>query len=183
MALLSQSDVEARLGRNLTAEEATAFATMNVALQTRVERMIGSSLETEELSYRYYDGGVQHLKIDPCTDIARVDLVDDDLNLVTIYDTSDYQLEPVNRTLKTMVRFRYTSMTGLNNIRVQAKFSIAGDTETTAVVKDAMLDFFVAEINNSNNVKRESIEGYTIEFASTEAKTALDKISYLFPEV
>ena len=62
MALISQSEVEARLGRSLTAEEASSFTSINNALQAYVERMIGSSVESVAASTRYYDGGVQHLR-------------------------------------------------------------------------------------------------------------------------
>lgn len=185
MALLTQSDVEARLQRSLTAEEQTAFTVINAALQASVERMIGSGVEEASETTRYYDGGMQHLKIDPCTNISSVKQVDDDDAVVYTYDTSDYTTEPRNRTLKTMIRHRNNSgfVRGINNIAVAAKFSIYGDTDTLNIVKDAMLNALVAEVQNSNNIKRESIEGYSVEYASTEAKAALAPIKYLFPEV
>jgi hypothetical protein len=39
MALVSQSDLEARLGRPLTAEEATAFTSINAAHQAYIENL------------------------------------------------------------------------------------------------------------------------------------------------
>lgn len=184
MALLSQSDAEARLGRALTGSETSAFTVMNAALQAHVERLIGSSLEQAGVTTRYYDGGVQHLRVDPCTDVASVKLVDDDLSAVYTYDTSDYAVEPLNRTLKTWLRHRSGPfVTGLNNIAVEAKFSIFGDTNTLNTVKNALLEALVAELENNDNVKRESIEGYSVEYASTEAKDALATIRFLFPEI
>ena len=79
---------------------------LEAALQAHVERLIGSSLEQAGVTTRYYDGGVQHLRVDPCTDVASVKLVDDDLSAVYTYDTSDYAVEPLNRTLKTWLRHR-----------------------------------------------------------------------------
>ena len=184
MALISQEDLEARLGRSLTAEEQAAFPSINSGIQSNIEKLIGSLVEPETLRDRYFDGGVQHLAIDPCTDIASVTLVDDDEVSVYVYDTTDFTKEPRNTIMKTMLRHRAGRfMTGINNIKINAKFSINGDAQVLAIVKDAMLDALLGEINNSSNVKRESIEGYSIEYASTEAKDALNKISLLFPQI
>lgn len=184
MALITQSDVEARLGRSLTAEETTAFTLINSSLQALVERIIGSSVESVSATNRYYDGGVQHLAIDPCTSITSVDQVDDDLASIYTYTSSEYSKEPIHRTTKTMLRHRTGAFaTGINNIRVNAKFSINEDTDTLNIIKDTMINALVAEIQNTNNIKRESIEGYSVEFQTVEAKTSLEQIKYLFPGV
>ena len=184
MALISQSEVEARLGRSLTAEEASSFTSINNALQAYVERMIGSSVESVAASTRYYDGGVQHLRIDPCTAITAVKYVDDDSLVEYTWDSSDYTAEPINRTLKTMIRNRDGKFNrGINNVSVTAKFSIYDDASTLYIVRDALISSLVNEIGNNNNVKRESIEGYSIEYANTETIDALSKLTYLFPEV
>lgn len=184
MALISQSDLEARLGRSLTAEEASAFTVVNAANQAYVEGMIGSSVESANPVTRYYDGGVQHLSIDPCTDLSAVKLVDDDQVATYTYDTTDYTTEPVNKTLKTMLRHRAGKFsTGINNIAVTAKFSIYGDTNMLNIVKDALLQALVLEITNSRGISKESIEGYSVEFASPESRAALDKLRYFFPGV
>lgn len=184
MALISQSDIEARLGRSLTAEETTTFTIVNNALQSKVELMIGSDVEEVSETTRYYDGGVQHLPINPCTNITSVKLVDDDQVATDTYDTTDYTTEPINKTLKTMLRHRSGAFSiGINNIAIAAKFSIYGDTDTLNIVKDAMINALVSEVNNSDNIKRESIEGYSIEYATTETKNSLASIKYLFPEI
>ncbi len=183
MALIVQSDLEARLGRALSSEEASAFTLINSAVQAYVENLIGSNVESDTAATRYYDGGVQHLKIDPCTSITNIYLVDDDQTVVDTYDTTDYTKEPINKTLKTMIRHRSGAFaTGINNIAIAAKFSIFEDTKTLNIVKDAMLSYLASEIQNTSNVKRESIEGYSIEFASTESQASLAPIKYLFPE-
>ena len=184
MALITQSDIEARLDRSLTAEETTTFTIVNNALQSKVEQMIGSDVESVSETTRYYDGGVQHLPINPCTNITSVKLVDDDQVATDTYDTTDYTTEPINKTLKTMLRHRSGAFSiGINNIAVAAKFSIYGDTDTLNIVKDAMINALVSEVNNSDNIKRESIEGYSIEYATTETKNSLASIKYLFPEI
>lgn len=184
MALISQSDLEARLGRPLNASEISAFTIINNANQSYIEKRIGSGVESVSATSRYYDGGLQHLPIDPCTGITAVTLVDEDNNTDLEVDTSDYTTEPVNTTLKTMVRYRYGKFNyGLNNIKVTAKFSIYDDTPTLNIVKDALLEALVSEIDNGENILKESIEGYSVEFASTESKSKLDSIKFLFPGI
>lgn len=184
MALIAQSDLEARLQRSLTAEEVSAFTLINNSNQAYVEKLIGSDVEAVNASTRYYDGGLQHLPIDPCTDISAVKLVDDDQVVTDTFDTTDYTTEPINRTLKTMLRHRAGGfLTGINNISVTAKFSIYADTKVLNIVKDALLSAIASEIDNSGNILKESIEGYSVEFAKTETKNALDSIKYLFPGI
>lgn len=185
MALISQADLEAKLGRSLTDEEANGFTSINNALQAEVEKIIGSKLETASETTRYFDGGVQHLSINPCTEITSVKLVNDDQVAVYTYDSSDFTKEPINRTLKRYLRHRNNSgfVTGINNIEVTAKFSIAGDADTVAIVKDAMLEALASEVVNNDNIRKESIEGYSVEYASTETKSAMQRIMYLFPQV
>jgi len=184
MALIAQSDLQARLGRSLTSDEATAFVLINSATQAFVEKLIGSSVEAANESTRYYDGGVQHLKIDPCTSITALKQVDDDDVVVYTYDTTDYTTEPKNRTCKTMLRHRSGAfVTGMNNISVTAKFSIYEDTDYLNIVKNAMLDFLASEIQNVSNITKESIEGYSVEYAQSESQSALAPIKYLFPEI
>lgn len=185
MALITQSNLEARLGRSLTSEEVSVFNVANPALQAHVERIIGSSVESASESSRYYDGGVQHLKIDPCTNISSVIQVDDDDTAVYTYDTSDYVTDPKNRTVKTQIRHRNSSgfIRGINNIKVTAKFSIWADEAVRDIVKNALINALVSEVQNSSNIKKESIEGYSVEYVTTEAQSALSPIKYLFPGV
>lgn len=184
MALIAQSELEARIGRSLTSGEASDFAIINAANQAYVERLIGSSVEAANASTRYYDGGVQHLSIDPCTDITALKYVDDDSDEEYTFDNSDYTTEPVNYTVKTMLRYRNGKFSrGINNVALTAKFSTYADTNMTAIIKDALLAACENEISNTDNVKRESIEGYSVEFSDSQTKNALDKLKYLFPGV
>jgi len=181
MAFISQEEFEAKLGRSLTASEVSTFDIINAANQAYVEKFIGSSLEEEEAATRYYDGGLQHTPIDPCTDITAVALVDEYQNIVDTIDVSDYVKEPINRTLKTMIRYRFGRFyTGITNMAVTAKFSIAEDTGTVALVKAAMLEALAFEIDSSDNVVKESIEGYSVEKAKPESKSKLDAVKFLF---
>lgn len=183
MALVNQSDVANKLGRSLTTEEANAFTGVNAALQAFVEKKIGSKVDDVAETTRYYDGGVQHLKIDPCTDITSVAYVDDNQDNPSVIETSEYTKDPINSTVKIQLRSRTRFLTGIYNIAVTAKFSIYGDEPTRNIVKNALINAVASEIQNSGNIKRESIEGYSVEFAQTETLSALAPLDYLFPGV
>ena len=184
MALVSQTELEARLGRSLTAKEASAFTTINSAVQLYIEKKIGSSVEEVSASSRYYDGSVQNLSIDPCYDITAVKYVDNMSNEEYTFEDKDYTAEPINETIKYWLRNRYGKFNAsFNNITVTAKFSTYGDSGITAIVKDAILGYLEGEINDTSNIAKESIEGYSVEFASKQSKNALMKLDYLFGEV
>ena len=51
------------------------------------------------------------------------------------------------------------------------------------IVKDALLEALSSEVDNSDNVVKESIEGYSVEFAKTTTKNALDKLNTLLPRI
>ena len=185
MGLISQANLEARLGRSLNANEANAFTIINGANQAYVERVIiGSGVESASVTARYYDGNLQHIPIDPCTDVASIKLVDEDEVVTETIDSSDYTLEPRSRTLKTELRYRYGKFPrGINVVQVNAKHSIYADTDILNIVKDALLQALESEINNTDNIKRRSIEGYSVEYAGTETKDALSKLKGLFPSI
>lgn len=184
MALISQSELEARLGRSLTAEEASAFTLINAALQAHVEKMIGASVEAVEATTRYFDGGVQHLKIGPVMSVTSLTQVDDSNTLIQTYTTSDYVVDPTYKDIKMMIRHRSGPfVNGINNIAVTGKFSIYDDEDMRNIVKDSMLDALVSEIQNTSNISKESIEGYSVEYISSDAKAALSRIKFYFPEI
>jgi len=184
MALIRKSDLEARIGRDLTTEEATAFTTLVAANERYLEDLIGSSLTSTTPTTRLYDGGLQHTPIDPCTSVTAIAIVDDDAVVYDTLDTTDYTVEPVNKTLKTMVRYRNGRLpVGINNVRVSATFSLAGDSGATAIAKNALLDMLTDQIENKDNVVRESIEGYTVEFGNIKESESIKALRSLIPPV
>jgi hypothetical protein len=163
--LVTQTDLENKLGRVLTSEEAVNFTLINTAIQSYVEKMIGSSVEAESLSTRYYDGGMMNLAVDPCTDIDKVEYVDTYENSEYIFDDNEITVEPRNSTLKTMLRLRYKKFNnGFNNIAVTAKFSTYADDKITAIIKNTILDANVELIEGKEDVSSESIEGYSVTY-------------------
>lgn len=181
MALITKTDLENRLGRTLTATESSAFTIINDSAQALVERILNTEVESVSPSTRYYDGGVQYLEIDPCTDLTAVCYVDDDQNVIDTISSSEYTLDPNIRAVKTMIRYRVGRFPrGFNNIAVTAKFSIYDDADTLAIVKNALLDILTQTIENKENITSESIEGYSVsygELKETSSIKALNTIS------
>lgn len=169
MGLIKQADLEGRLSRSLTTEEQSVFPTINAAIQSELERYLSTSLEAVEASARYFDSGMQHMSIDLCTDVTSIQEVDDDLAVVQTLDSTDYQVEPVNKTLKTYIRFRNSGQPrGLNNVKVTAKFSLYGDSEARNIIIGVLLDMLAKKVSSESikgEVTKESIEGYSVEFA------------------
>lgn len=177
MSLIAQSDLEKKIGRTLNADEQSLFPTLNTAIQSYVERRLGTSVESETESTRYYDGGVQNLQIDPCTDLTAVKYVDSDSDLIETLLTTEYTSEPVNRTLKTMVRNRYGRfISGMNVVGVTAIFSTYADEDVRAITKSAILDMLAQTMENQEIVSKESIEGYTVEYTAFKETTAMNAL-------
>ena len=184
MALIAQAELEQRLNRSLTANEVALFPLVNAALQNYIEDMIGASLEPVSETLRLYDGGVQHLAIDPCSAISEVTYRDENQLVDDTIDPDDYTAYPANKTIKTQITARFGRFVkGYNNIGVRAKFSIADDTKTVAIIKRSLLEILASEIESNDNIAKESIEGYSVEYVKSETKDQLDRIGYLFPRI
>lgn len=165
MALITQTELENRLGRTLSSDEASSFAVINQTVQAYTERMLGTKVESVSPTTRYYDGGVQNLEIDPCTQITIVSYVDEAQATESQVLDTDYAKEPINRAVKTWLRSRWgTFNTGINNVAVTAKFSIYDDADTLAIVKNAMLEMLTEILDSKESVSSESIEGYSVTF-------------------
>lgn len=177
MALITKSQVESRLGRSLSTDEANSFDIINQTVQAYVERMLGSKVESVSATTRYYDGGVVNLEIDPCTAITSVKYVDDSQATESTLLSTDYTAEPINRTLKTMLRGRYSRFNrGFNNVAVTAKFSIYDDADSLVIVKNAILDTLTEIIDGKENISSESIEGYSVSFDKLEQSVAMQAL-------
>lgn len=183
MGLIKQADLEARIGRNLTTEEESVFTTINSAVQSELERYLNVSVEEVSATSRYFDSGMQHLSIDLCTNVSSVQEVDDDLTVVQTLDSTDYQVEPANKTLKTYIRFRNSGQPrGINNIKVTAKFSVYSDSEALNIVRGVLLDMLAKKISSESikgEITKESIEGYSVEFAKYNDLNKLKSFSVL----
>lgn len=182
MALINQADLEARLGRSLSADEASLFTTIQNGVQKTIENLLGVSVEDASATTRYYDGGTQNVDIDLCTGVTAIKLVDDDYVVQETLDTSDYIVEPINQTLKRYLRYRAGKMpTGFNTIAVTAKFSIYDDTELLSIVKVAALDILVSAMLNRENIRKESIEGYSVELTDYQELRSVKHLLSMLP--
>jgi hypothetical protein len=180
MALITQSDLEKRIGRSLTADEAVSFTTINLATQAYIENLLSTGVESVTATTRLYDGGVLHLPINPCTGVTDVKYVDEYGNANYTFATNEYTVEPVNKTLKYMLRNRNAKFNkGMNNISVTAKFSLYDDTPTLNIVKNAMLDILAQIVDGKENIISESIEGYSINFSNVKKTYAIQAFDTL----
>lgn len=182
MALISQSDLEAKLGRSLTGDEVNVFNVLNPATQAIVEELLNVSVESVSESSRYYDGGLHLLNIDLCTNITSVQIVDNDQVVWDTIDTSDWVAEPFNKTLKQALKHRGGRFPrGIRNVLVKAKFSIWEDVNARNIVKNALLDMLVQGIDNKSGIKKESIEGYSVEYSDFEETASMKALHTLLP--
>lgn len=162
MAYTTQGKIEDYLGRSLTADE-IAFLPTLIGLATNfINRYTATKFEADSTaSNRYYDAThVYEVPIDDCVEITEIALLatfddNDDGDLV---DDDDYISYPLNTTYKNSIRFG-SKISGHKRVRVKAKWG-----QTTTVPSDiefactAMCsDYF----QNPQNLKQESIEGYS----------------------
>src|SRR3990170_8221830 len=127
MSYTSQVLVENYLGRALTAREAAQLELTANMIEEFINNEVGTTFDDAPVATtRYYNsGGGQILDIDPCTEITKVALVDNDEADLHVYVLNeDFEGMPRNDTVKTWVEKRtYGFPSGLANIAVTAKFS------------------------------------------------------------
>jgi len=163
MAYISQSELENYLKRSLTTEEASNFTVILAAVQEIIDNYCDTSFEEVSETSRYYDGGIQEIDIDPCTDVTAVAIVDEEFDVDETLDEDYYVVEPINRTIKTSIRLRSGKFSsGKANLKVTAKFSSYIDS-VPELVKLACLKLCADVINNPMDYKSESIEGYSYQ--------------------
>lgn len=156
------------LKRDITEHEMNIFPTLLKSATEFVNNYTDSNFDdTDEDIYRYYDGGYNEMDIDPCKEVVSVYIMDDEIPS-TLYDVTDYVLEPVNEPIKTSIRLKYSQKfpTGVANIRVEGKFTAFNGTvpyeiqlATTMIVADYM--------NGARDVQSESIEGWSVTYATS----------------
>lgn len=172
MTYTTQALVEAYLERSLTANEITLLDLLGDAVEGYINDQVNSSFGSVSPSTKYYDGGSKIIDIDPCTNITRVALVDVDENELYVYDLDDeLETRPYNETVKTYLERRnYPFPEGVVNIAVTAKFSrgtIPNDIKWLATYLVASM----FQTNNKENLKSESIEGYSRAFGDSVVKS------------
>lgn len=177
MAYATKASVESALGRPLTASEEAGLNSLLAAVDTYINKTIGTSFETPTEATRYYDVERSRMvDVDPFVvdenKPLRVFYVDADENPVgSDVDTSDYEARPRNESVKTWLQRRsgYWGSgcpSNVTNLAVKAFFG-RGDAPADIQYAASWLaaQSISAQLGMSLSVKSESIEGYSRTFA------------------
>jgi len=189
MAYSTQTQIEAILGRVLTAAEITLLAGIQAGADLWIDSQTGVTFGSTPSS-RYYDGGLGVLAIDPVRSISAVELVDAELDVLYTYEEgTDYIKGPLNDTVIRYLEKRYYAETylidadneygrwpsGLKKIKVTGIFSYADSAPDDISYLSAYLTSkmilakgYLASGTSGPTVK-ESIEGYSRESAGSSA--------------
>lgn len=180
-----------QLQRELTTEEETLLTTLIPAVDLWIDRTLNTTfIEQETATSRYFDGTGPLIDIDPCTGVTAVASVDwEDDNVATYTTGTDYLLEPVNSNVKTAIRFRgkgfypYSLNASImpvadfttGRLKITAKFSeyddgVPEDIQIMATrICSGLVNASSADSSNSEGIKKESIEGYSVEYGDSSS--------------
>lgn len=170
-----QSTIEGILGRSLTSSEESVLSLLLTLADNFINDQLGGSFGTVAESTRYYDGGQRILDIDAVNTITKVALVYTDETDNYEYDT-DEELEarPRNETTKTYLHSRIGKFPrGVANIAVTGKFTLGASVPDDIKYLAGYLIAKIFQNTKSGNVKKESIEGYSREFADYKTNDEL----------
>lgn len=175
MAYTTKALVENYLQRDLSENEIAFLVALLPAVKQWIDRNTNSNFDTATATTRYYDGGECSLDINPCqtiTAVSALSSIDNSINY-TYVAIQDYITEPVNETVKREIRRRYGRFpTGIANIAVTATFTeyesgVPQDIQTVATRMIASILEGTADDVQSGGIKRESIEGHTLDYATS----------------
>lgn len=190
MAYSTQAQIEAILGRSLTADETTLLAGIQAGADKWIDAQTGVSFG-DLTGSKYYDGGLSVLAIDPVRSITAIELVDYNLDTVYTYvEDQDYIVLPENDGLIRALQKRsypesvfFDSLDGdagvwphgLKRIKVTGNFSYADTVPDDLSYLSAYLSAkkllakgYLASGGTGPKTKEE-IEGYKVEFAGSSA--------------
>jgi hypothetical protein len=173
----NQINVERYLNRKLDIDESGNFELIAKGVDKYIDAMTRRTFGIDETdSVRYYSGGLKEIFIDDFNEITSVEVVDSSEIVTSIYDEDNHYLAfprgmtPTSSIYKVSGRFPR----GTNNIKVTGKLGVP-------VPDDIVLaaTILVASVySNPDNIKSESIEGYskTFDTATNENHLILSAI-------
>lgn len=170
MSYTDQTEVEAFLGRDLSAAEIAFLPYLISSAQISIDSELGGSYGTVSESSKFYDGGFQILPIDPAYEITAVEVVDTDVSNTVLDEYvigEDLELFPLNKETKTYMVKRYGYFAcGIGKIKVTGRFSLGSSVPShitylaTYIVANTLAGAITA------GVKEEQIEGYSRKYTS-----------------
>lgn len=168
MAYTDKATVEAFLNRSLTANEETILPLAIAAVEAFINDALGASYASGDAVTRYFDGGRKYLLIDAVRDITKIELVDSDADNTVLHEydlDEEYEQLPANTDVKTYIYKRAGAFpTGVANIAVTGKFSLADDAPDDIKYLATYLVSKLFSKGVTGDLKRESIEGYSREW-------------------
>lgn len=177
MAYTTVQKLSDYLKRSLTEPEMNLWSTMLKSATKFVDEYCDTTFDdTDENIYRYYDGeGLNEIDIDPCKEVETVYIMDDEIPS-SLYDVTDYVLEPINETIKTSIRLKNGMKFphGAANIRVEGKFT-SYDGSIPADVSLATTMIIADYLNGARDVQSETIEGWSVTYATSADVTSTVK--------
>jgi len=162
---ITKTDVENRLNRTLTDEEATIVEDLMIpAIQKYVENYTGRYFEAQSSAdYWYLGKDKYYLEIDEFLTVSSIKAYDSDGDLQDTLDTSDYELFPYNTDYKNLVH-------SLEGHFADYKYKVTGELgySTTAPydIKLVCLELVSGLVDRKSGITKESIEGYSYELGN-----------------
>jgi hypothetical protein len=167
-AYTDKTKVQNYLKRDLSAKEDAVFDMLAEAATEYIDSEIETNYQdVTEAKARYYDGdGDCEIDIDPCKTVTSVQLLDIDGNVMQTLAEADYLLYPVNKDIKTSIRFRFRISPGMKSIKVTAKFTSYTDKVPSSISLAATM--LVAEYmqGDDQRIKSEETEGWRVSYDS-----------------
>jgi hypothetical protein len=171
MAYTNQTNVEAFLGRSLTASETVYLPMLLNSVDSYINQQTETTFGAGTETTRYYDGGMRNIEIDWCYDVDSIAYYDSTGTLIQTYDADNYELSPYNKDMKSMIKSRIGKLAnGYANIAVTAKFSYVDNATDEGVPDDIVTTATILVGNtliNPQNLQSESLEGHTVQFNTT----------------
>ena len=182
----NEATVEKIIQRSLTTEEKASLDLvianiskfvadyLNRNYQDIVEGEEGES-EIED-SVMYYDGNGQYELFldDDFTEITQIELLDSEgSTFETIDDEDDYILYPLNSSPKNSIVLRsYRFPLGHARVKITGKFTSGALPDAVCMAVTKLVADYVLNLAENENIKSESIEGYSKTLSDGNDRTA-----------
>lgn len=186
MAFSTQAQIEAILGRSLTANELIVLSGIQIGVDGWIADVIGQDSFSSTPTTRTYQSDGQVLTIDPVRSISNVALLDTSgTTLYTYSEGTDYSAYPLNNSVKThLVKLPYPNTLELydgysyakwpslyGKVAVTGTYGYADSTPADVVYVASYLCAKTFLLNSvllssyAGQIKSESIEGYSRTYA------------------
>lgn len=162
----SQARIEDYLKRDLSDHEVVGLPLLIEAATEWVNDYLDTNYtDSDDEVERFYDGeGYEEIDISPLKELTSVELIDSNGNVSHTYEETRYALEPANKNIKTSLRLKNGNWPkGIANIKVKGKYT-SYDGQVPAAITLATTMLVGDYLNGTESIKRESIEGWSVEY-------------------